>query len=152
MRRHVRRWKSLIEGAFAEEASGAETLRARFTADSDPARSRAALREKFAAAIEAAEGGVDAANLAYDSALEAEDRASLELDDAEIFAEDPWADFSVANYESSTEIRKARERAQNARQLVTDAEERFAAAQHEVEAAWQRYLDALTRRDQLRGL
>lgn len=152
MRRQVRLWQSLIDSAVAEGAPVANALRARFAEDSGPARCRAALREKFAAALKAAEAEVEAADLAHDAAMEAEDRASEELDEAENFAEDPWGNFNIADYESSSEIRQARERAKNALQLVAEAEDRFAAAQREVEAAWQRYLDAITRRDQLSGL
>lgn len=152
VRRHIREWQSLIDGVVAEGASVVDTVRARFTEDSDPARSRAVLRETFGVAIEAAESKVNAAEAAHYAATEVEERAGDAFYDAEVFAEDPWADFNIANYETSAQIREARERAQNARQLVTEAEERFASAQREAGAAWQRYLDAVARRDELRRL
>lgn len=152
MRRHIHQWESLIAGVVVAGTSVADALRARFTEDSDPARSRAALREKFEAAIEAAEAEVESAEAAHDAATDAEDRAIVALGDAEIFAEDPWATFNVANYETSAEIRQARERAQNARQLVAEAEGRLESAQRDAEVAWQRYLDAIARCDELRRL
>ncbi|WP_427385127.1 hypothetical protein [Janibacter sp. G56] len=135
MRRHVRRWQSLIENVVAEGAPVADTLRTRFGEDSDPARSRPALRERFAAAIEAAAVELAAADLAHDLAVEAGDLAGEELDEAMAFAEDPWAHFNVTDYETSTEIRQARERAQNAQQLVTEAERRLGLL-HERVTGW----------------
>lgn len=150
MRRHVRQWRSLV--SVIEEGASVDVLRTRFAPDSEPARSRTALRDRFETAIEAVEDEVEAADLAHEAAIEAEERASDELYEAEAFAEDPWAGFNVADYDSSTEIRRARERARNARRFATEAEARLAAAQREVEVAWQRYLDAIARRDELRSL
>lgn len=125
-----------------------DLLGKRFTDGALPARSRAALRERFEEAIAAAADAVAQAELEFEAADHVDDEAWEALCEAEEFAEDPWSALREADA-SSEAIRQARERATNARRLVEEAQDRYEATTEALEVARERVAE---KRQELRKL
>lgn len=135
--RQIRTWAGLVEPLGSAEVLP-DRLRHRFDSGGDPARSRAALRERYDIYRSQLVQAVADAEAAHDAAQQVTDNAWLALDEAETFAADPWANVLRSGDMSSAEIRAARERATNSQLLLEQAQAFYDAADTASDDAWQR--------------
>lgn len=121
----------------------ANIFRSLFEPDGNPARCRADLRDRYRAALAAAERKVAERQQAYDDAGDAAAEAEEAFWEAEEFAADPWS-FVLPEDAKAADVRAARERATNAEALLREAEDRCARAAELVDLA----CDALTKAEE----
>lgn len=150
VRRQGDSWQDLLSRLDDVEGTLADRLRSRFAHSPDPARSRAALRERYDAHVHRLQQEVAEAEADYEVASAAADESLDSLYEAETFAEDPWA--SVRAADTSAAVRRARDRAKNANVLLAQAEVFHTVAQEAAKAVWARMLDARRRLAELETL